>query len=1566
MSNFNAHWCNGFIAAPIFELCTTQVWFKELHKRNPAYFAAILNKHQVRNSIRWLFLLRQLEVLGLLNNDKQYVSSSAKMHLSELYSIDTRTSPLIEKELLKLSQSISRLGELEENLKLSMTGAILLLILTRIRALGEEKFFSVLHGCSVAVQKIIHEFLAQNNLIDEDKQLLSEIGQQHLQHQYLACIESAKAFLANLSDWIDGKAESGNSSLVELFCKGMNYEEGIKLLLTELITSELTLKVNHTVVFLPSCDQTVAKSLLSTLSTLQNNIESPHKFNFSCAIQDVLSSGRQVLPAVIDQFKTVVQQSQIPLTSSLNRSPKTIVFDSLRESVLPVRNLTDTQDVIIHADEMYDVFFDSKGDVFTYKDLLATWQAYFKSWAALLNEHDSLIMASHHNLAWDTISSRLSESYSLWNEALTRMFCSLHITAESQLVLAANAGLFSNSPIKMYPHNADFCSQTLCALQKRDYIIRHPNKQDINRLVELEKLCWQHSQTPKTQLLNRIVNNPRGQFVLEKEGKILGAVYSQRIKDVAEIYQSKANNVHKLHHPQGEIVQLLAVNIDPEYQSFGYGDQLLEFMLQIGSVITGVNRVVGVTLCKKFTGEVPFEEYISRVNLEQDPVLAFHRDHGAEVVGAVDGYRPEDKENLHKGVLVSYSIHTRERRCASSVQSNDNEQSLVVRMSHQEGRDLIYNLVTGLLGDADEFMWDRPVMEMGLDSADLLKLQRLIEETFQSQFQSGFFFKYSSCEKVMAYLLEEGYVLGRYVVEQAAAPKHGDTLNVSQSEGIAIVGMACKLPGGIESPRQLWQALVQKQSLIGSFPTERCDWPEEVRELSLGGFVEGADEFDAEFFRVMPTEARRMDPQQRMLLQLAWKCLEDAGIKPRTLAGAEIGVFVGASNTDYSNLSRELKSGVAAHTASGGSLAVAANRISYYLDISGPSMLIDTACSASMVAVHQACQSLQSSECSMALVGGANLICFPELSKSYYKAGMLSKDGKCKVFDQLADGYVRSEGAVVLLLMPVGLARERKYDIKAVIKGSAVNHGGLSGGLTVPNPTKQGELIKTAWQRAGIHVDDVAYIEAHGTGTSLGDPIEVLGIQSAMDSLSKHKKKSNTTLIGSVKSNLGHLESAAGITGLLKTVLCIQHDFIPASINFSKLNDKIDLSIGNLEVVKEGKAWPKLNVEYKVAGVSSFGSGGANAHVVLSNWHDGGLNSVVEKNSNGLFVLSAMYEYQLMSYAEQIIKWIDEAAAHQSFSKFIYTMQCGRTPMRERLAIVANDFADLKGKLHCWLEKGRAGNNDWYRGSANMSFGQNALLPEYYTNTVRLAQDWVKGLVDDFDGMYDERLQVLSLPTYPFKKDRFWVARPSSHPLLGIKVPYDGEWCYTKLWTRLPKEYVFKQEEFACLSLNLISDLLLSAAKLHVAVSKTVQIQDLRFFPMCVNPFEQITIHTGCTVEDNQVKVLIWQAKQGNRVTIAKATLLDDVPMQDSQISCTDLSQFDLSEIDTSGIEKNGFTVFDLLFPVLLSDTAPQVNIARMCIYEGYDEESLTYWHFCDNQIVLFSKTKEIVCSITH
>ncbi|MGD0098084.1 MAG: SDR family NAD(P)-dependent oxidoreductase [Terracidiphilus sp.] len=979
-------------------------------------------------------------------------------------------------------------------------------------------------------------------------------------------------------------------------------------------------------------------------------------------------------------------------------------------------------------------------------------------------------------------------------DAVQRLASECNITADAFLTLAAGQGLFNTDRVWSNPRTDVPYQAGLYNFTKRDYVVRNATDADLESLCRLEELCWRHTRSSREKIRNRILTHPAGQFVLEKDGVVLGVLYSQRIASADALMTRTAADVHELFHPSGPIVQLLAVNIDPEVQDVSYGDQLLEFMLQRCGLMAGVTQVVGVTLCKHYhtEHEMPFEEYIRLEGSGQDPVLTFHQSHGAGIVGAVPGYRPEDHANRGNGVLVAYDIANRipsHMRAKEEDKTEGAATSAESVMNPQALRDLVCAEAAKLLGiDAGVCDLDRPLMEMGLDSADLLKFQRCLEEPLGLKLGAAFFFEHNSLRKVIGYLESKLHVDGsseairndaqnnaEYASEiHASANLQAGSSPISDKD-VAIIGMSCKLPGGIETPAQLWQALATAKSVIECYPRSRGPWPAEGERpgLERGGFVHDADAFDASFFRISPAEAQRIDPQQRILLQLAWACLEDASILPAELKGTNAGVFIGASNCDYGRLIQDAGLKVEAHHGVGSSLAVLANRISYFYDFSGPSLVIDTACSSSLVALHSAVQSLRSGECAVALAGGINLICHQDLAIAYHEAGMLAPDGVCKAFDVAANGYVRAEGAVLLLLKPLTKAVADGDRIHAVIKGSAVNHGGLAGGLTVPNPNKQSELLAAAWKNAGITPSELSYIEAHGTGTPLGDPIEVQGILSAYDRLGSIEG-AKPCAIGSVKTNLGHLESAAGVAGVLKVVVSMQRRMLPASINFQQLNPKIHLEDSPFHIQQTLTDW---SVEGpRAAGVSSFGSGGANAHVVLREY--GAASHSARHGDRYLFVLSAMDAERLRDYAAQVIDWLEAGSEDTIFGDAIYTWQTGRTPMRERLAIKVRDAEELREKLRQWL--GGARNlPDLWSGQAiseDMSIGRvghfarsqriidQALADQ---DLEQLAHLWTSGAEIDWKKLNAGDSEAgkprsVSLPTYPFAKDHYWI-QPSQY-----------------------------------------------------------------------------------------------------------------------------------------------------------------------------------------------------------
>ena len=431
---------------------------------------------------------------------------------------------------------------------------------------------------------------------------------------------------------------------------------------------------------------------------------------------------------------------------------------------------------------------------------------------------------------------------------------------------------------------------------------------------------------------------------------------------------------------------------------------------------------------------------------------------------------------------------------------------------------------------------------------------------------------------------------------------------LDESEGrltapIAVVGLGCRFPKAPD-PDAYWRLLAEGVNAVDEIPRDRWNIdaffdpdPDAPGRMYTrhGGFIDGADGFDAHVFGISPREAVSMDPQHRLLLEVSWEALEDAGIAPDSLMGTATGVFVGLSNSDYLRVVFADPGAIDTYASVGVNYSVAAGRISYLLGLQGPSMVVDTACSSSLVAIHLACQSLRMGETRLALAGGVNLMLLPEVNINFCKARMLAADGRCKTFDAAADGYVRGEGCGVVVLKRLTDALAEGDRVRAVIRGSAINQDGRSSGLTVPNGPSQEAVIRAAVASAGLTPADIDYVEAHGTGTSLGDPIELHALGA---SLAASRAKDRPLIVGSVKTNIGHLEAAAGVAGLIKVVLALEHRELPRQLHFERPNPHVDWSQWPLEVATSHSPWPARSGPRR-AGVSAFGFSGTNAHVVL-------------------------------------------------------------------------------------------------------------------------------------------------------------------------------------------------------------------------------------------------------------------------------------------------------------------------------------------------------------------------------
>ncbi|NEQ82090.1 MAG: type I polyketide synthase, partial [Moorea sp. SIO2I5] len=518
-----------------------------------------------------------------------------------------------------------------------------------------------------------------------------------------------------------------------------------------------------------------------------------------------------------------------------------------------------------------------------------------------------------------------------------------------------------------------------------------------------------------------------------------------------------------------------------------------------------------------------------------------------------------------------------------------------------------------------------------------------------------------------------------------------EAVEAQKNEPIAIVGMDCRFPGGANNPAAYWHLLRDGVDGIIEIPTNRWEIdryynpdPEKPGKMYVcnGGFLDEVDKFDPFFFGISPREAVGLDPQQRLLLEVSYSALENSGLAPESLKGSKTGVFVGICFDDYARLI--INSGnlelIDAYTSLGTARNIAVGRLSYIFGLTGPTMQLDTSCSSSLLAIHLACQSLRSQESDLALAGGVSLMLSPEITIGFCKLKALARDGRCKTFDEKADGYARGEGCGIVVLKRLSDAIANGDNILALIRGSAVNHDGQSNGLTAPSGSAQEAVISQALLNAKVEPTQIQYVEAHGTGTSLGDPIEVLALSKV---LGQGRAKEKPLLIGSVKTNFGHLEGAAGIAGLIKIVLSMQHQQIPPHLNFNSPNPYIPWQQLPVVVPTKLTPWSKKSAPL-LAGVSSFGMSGTNVHIILEEAPN--QIKIKEKNQDlqerplHLLTLSAKTENALAELVSNYQTYL-ENNPELALADICYTANIGRDRFSHRLAVIASSQQELAEKL---------------------------------------------------------------------------------------------------------------------------------------------------------------------------------------------------------------------------------------------------------------------------------------------
>lgn len=651
-----------------------------------------------------------------------------------------------------------------------------------------------------------------------------------------------------------------------------------------------------------------------------------------------------------------------------------------------------------------------------------------------------------------------------------------------------------------------------------------------------------------------------------------------------------------------------------------------------------------------------------------------------------------------------------------------------------------------------------PLDELGMDSIMIGELTKRMQRIIPG-ISSTIFFEYSTINELTQYFSENyseyfasksGPSVSEPVQSQSQSSKPQYTPSIH--EPIAIIGISGKYPGA-KTLDELWMILSEGKDMISEIPLNRWDnrkFSDPLKGKSgknycpYGGFIDEFDQFDPLFFNISPREAERMDPQERLFLQTAWESIEDAGYKYTDFSkrnAVKTGVYVGVMYEEYQLYGADMDPETG-RVALGANPAGIANRVSYCMDFNGPSIAIDTMCSSSLTAIHMACNDLKCGDTDVAVAGGVNLTLHPNKYLVLSQGTFLSPNGRCESFGSNGQGFVPGEGVGAVVLKRLSDAQKDGDQIYATILGTAINHGGKGNGYTIPNPASQANVISSALAKAGLSGESISYIEAHGTGTSLGDPIEIEGLTKAFNSEKKQFCK-----IGSIKSNIGHCESAAGISGLTKVLLQLKYKQLVPSLHSQNLNPKINFGDTPFSVQQKLEDWNVDNGTLRTAGISGFGAGGSNAHMVVQEYKP--VQNNYTSTDPALVVLSAKNGKQLKHYAQKLKQYIQK---HSDLSVYhlAYTLQTGRMNMEHRLVIEAGNLNDLIHQLNAFLagESGRYGT-----GSSGNGIRSEVIFSTYN----KLVSQWLSGSDVNWLEMYKGQFpDKISLPTYPFDNKRYW------------------------------------------------------------------------------------------------------------------------------------------------------------------------------------------------------------------
>ena len=809
---------------------------------------------------------------------------------------------------------------------------------------------------------------------------------------------------------------------------------------------------------------------------------------------------------------------------------------------------------------------------------------------------------------------------------------------------------------------------------------------------------------------------------------------------------------------------------------------------------------------------------------------------------------------------------------------------------------------------------ETPFERYGMDSMMIVNLTRHLEEEI-GKLPKTLFFEYQNVKALAGYFMEHhADVLKQKInpmgVARPSRPGPGrdalvtlpqlyeqlpseerQSYEVHSNEPIAVIGLSGRYPQA-NNIEELWSILKASKDCVTEVPADR--WPDQSNPVNKdgkwGGFIANHDKFDPLFFNMSPQEAETTDPQERLFLEVAWQTLEDAGYTPEKLnqqIDSSVGVFVGVMYGSYQLYGAEVNP----------SYASIANRVSYFLNLQGPSLAVDTMCSSSLTALHLACKSVQRGECKVAIAGGVNISTHQNKYLFLGKGQFLSSEGKCKSFAEGGDGYVPGEGVGAVLLKPLSEALKDGDRIYGLIRGSSINHGGFSNGYTTPNPNAQAKVIAEAFRDAGVSAESISYLETHGTGTSLGDPIEIRGLSKAFGKA----VPLYSCPIGSIKSNVGHLESAAGIVALTKVLLQLKHKQLVPSIHSETLNPFIEFDQTPFFVQQEISEW-KAKPGYKLrAGISSFGAGGSNAHLIVEEGPEYILSHTSTKPYY-LLTLSAKHPDSLNQMIKDLGEYLDQDLPLEAIA---YTLNAGRTHFEYRLAMVVSSIEELRTALKS-IRQGQSGSNTLISEASQQAWHEpifeellerlledlssKQLEPTHYRKKLlALADLYIKGYEIDWKALHKgEAHQRISLPTYSFLKESYWMAMPKAifnrssiqlHPLLDSNASTLNEQCFRTVLTG--NEFYLSDHVVGgnkILPGAVYLEMARAAGDLALPGKKVSRLQDIVWVNPLVIGSQDVEVNVRLEPQEGKVRYLLYSRVEGEEIVHGHGILVYEEP----------------------------------------------------------------------------------------